>query len=97
MGMTSNIFDPGVLEFLKIHVDVHHSIDPTVPPQGIYFEALGNSEQTGRVLRMKAVAKAAALMRPCVGRIRDHTVLFAWFARFGPRAVKSAIARAGFS
>ena len=40
METTSNIFDLGFLEFLKIHVDVHHSIYPTVPPQGIYFEAL---------------------------------------------------------
>ena len=36
----TTIFDPGFLEFLKIHIDVHHSIYPTVPPQGIYFEAL---------------------------------------------------------
>jgi hypothetical protein len=40
MEAAGNIFDPGFLEFLKIHVDVHHSIYPTVPPQGIYFEAL---------------------------------------------------------
>jgi hypothetical protein len=36
----SSIFDPGFLTFLKTFVDVHHSIYPTVPPQGIYFEAL---------------------------------------------------------
>ena len=37
---TGGIFDPGFLTFLKTFVDVHHSIYPTVPPQGIYFEAL---------------------------------------------------------
>jgi hypothetical protein len=36
----SSVFDAGFLTFLKTFVDVHHSIYPTVPPQGIYFEAL---------------------------------------------------------
>jgi Type II site-specific deoxyribonuclease len=35
-----SIFDAAFLTFLKTYVDVHHSIYPTVPPQGIYFEAL---------------------------------------------------------
>jgi len=35
-----NVFDIAFLTFLKTFVDVHHSIYPTVPPQGIYFEAL---------------------------------------------------------
>jgi len=36
----SSVFDVGFLTFLKTFVDVHHSIYPTAPPQGIYFEAL---------------------------------------------------------
>lgn len=40
MAQSSNIFDPGFLTYLKTFVDVHHSLYPTVPPQGIYFEAL---------------------------------------------------------
>ena len=36
----SSVFDVEFLTFLKTFVDVHHSIYPTVPPQGIYFEAL---------------------------------------------------------
>jgi hypothetical protein len=34
------LFNPGFLLALKSFVDVHHSIYPTTPPQGIYFEAL---------------------------------------------------------
>jgi hypothetical protein len=40
MAQSSDIFDPGFLTYLKAFVDVHHSLYPTVPPQGIYFEAL---------------------------------------------------------
>jgi hypothetical protein len=36
----SNIFEAGFLYFLRISVDLHHQLYPTVPPQGIYFEAL---------------------------------------------------------
>lgn len=36
----SELFDQGFLLALKSFVDVHHSIYPTVPPQGIYFESL---------------------------------------------------------
>ena len=36
----TSIFDTSFLTFLKTFVDVHHSIYPTVPLQGIYFEAL---------------------------------------------------------
>jgi hypothetical protein len=36
---------------------------------------------------MEAVAKAAPLMRLWVGRIRDHPVRFALFARFRPLAM----------
>jgi len=40
-GMDGNsVFDIAFLTFLKTFVDVHHSIYPTVPPQGVYFEAL---------------------------------------------------------
>ena len=34
------LFNPGFLLALKSFVDVHHSIYPVNPPQGIYFEAL---------------------------------------------------------
>jgi hypothetical protein len=34
------IFDRGFLYVLQHSIDIHHSIYPTVPPQGIYFEAL---------------------------------------------------------
>ena len=36
----SGIFTEGFLIAIKAMVGVHHSIYPTVPPQGIYFEAL---------------------------------------------------------
>ena len=36
----SGIFAEGFLIAIKAMVGVHHSIYPTVPPQGIYFEAL---------------------------------------------------------
>jgi hypothetical protein len=36
----STIFGPDFLLALKTFVNMHHSIYPTVPPQGIYFEAL---------------------------------------------------------
>ena len=35
-----SIFEPGFLYFLRISVDLHHQLYPSVPPQGIYFEAL---------------------------------------------------------
>lgn len=34
------IFDEGFLASLEISVKIHHQLYPTVPPQGIYFEAL---------------------------------------------------------
>jgi hypothetical protein len=36
----SGVFDAGFLVALEISVKIHHIIYPTVPPQGIYFEAL---------------------------------------------------------
>lgn len=36
----ATIFGPDFLLALKTFVNMHHSIYPTVPPQGIYFEAL---------------------------------------------------------
>ena len=36
----SGIFEEGFLIAIKTLVNVHHSIYPHVPPQGIYFEAL---------------------------------------------------------
>jgi Type II site-specific deoxyribonuclease len=36
----SGIFDQGFLTVIKTFIDIHHSLYPTVPPQGIYFEAL---------------------------------------------------------
>jgi Type II site-specific deoxyribonuclease len=38
--MDGALFSPDFLLALKAFVDVHHSIYPKVPPQGIYFEAL---------------------------------------------------------
>jgi hypothetical protein len=43
------IFGPDFLLALKTFVNMHHSIYPTVPPQGIYFEAL--VEDTFREIR----------------------------------------------
>jgi hypothetical protein len=37
---TSGIFTQRFLEGLQKLVDHHHFIFPTIPPQGIYFEAL---------------------------------------------------------
>lgn len=34
------IFDPGFLIAIRALVNIHHSIYPELPPQGIYFEAL---------------------------------------------------------
>lgn len=59
----SNIFGPGFLEFLKTFVDVHHSIYPTVPPQGIYFEAL--VERTFRAIHQPlTVVKSGGVNQP---------------------------------
>lgn len=38
--VAEGIFDSGFLIALKSFIDVHHSIYPAVPPQGVYFEAL---------------------------------------------------------
>ena len=38
--MERSIFDRGFLYVLQHSIDIHHSIYPTVPPQGVYFEAL---------------------------------------------------------
>lgn len=64
VGMASaGIFDPGFLTFLKTFVDVHHSIYPTVPPQGIYFEAL--VERTFRAIHKPlTVIKAGGVNQP---------------------------------
>ncbi len=51
------LFNPGFLLALKSFVDVHHSIYPAVPPQGIYFEAL--VERTFR-----AIHKPFAIITP---------------------------------
>ena len=40
MPASSGIFDESFLIAIKTLVNVHHSIYPNVPPQGIYFEAL---------------------------------------------------------
>ncbi len=62
----SGIFGPGFLEFLKTYVDVHHSIYPTVPPQGIYFEAL--VEKTFRAInRPLTVIRAGGTNQPRYG------------------------------
>ena len=37
---SSGVFDEGFLIAIHALVNIHHSIYPTVPPQGIYFEAL---------------------------------------------------------
>lgn len=59
----SGIFDLGFLTFLKTFVDVHHSIYPTVPPQGIYFEAL--VERTFRAIHKPlTVVKAGGVNQP---------------------------------
>jgi hypothetical protein len=59
----NTIFDPGFLTFLNTFVDVHHSIYPTVPPQGIYFEAL--VERTFRAIHKPlTVIKAGGVNRP---------------------------------
>jgi Type II site-specific deoxyribonuclease len=59
----SSMFGPGFLEFLKTYVDVHHSIYPTVPPQGIYFEAL--VEKTFRAINKPlTVIKAGGVNQP---------------------------------
>ena len=36
----SGVFDDGFLIAIRALVNVHHSIYPQIPPQGIYFEAL---------------------------------------------------------
>ena len=36
----SGIFDTGFLLALEVSIKIHHIIYPSVPPQGIYFEAL---------------------------------------------------------
>jgi hypothetical protein len=60
---TRTIFDPGFLTFLKTFVDVRHSIYPTVPPQGIYFEAL--VERTFRAIHKPlTVIKAGGVNQP---------------------------------
>ena len=51
------LFDPGFLLALKSFVDVHHSIYPSVPPQGIYFKSLVERAFT-------AVHKPFALIAP---------------------------------
>ena len=57
------IFDLGFLTFLKTFVDVHHSIYPTVPPQGIYFEAL--VERTFRAIHKPlTVVRAGGVNQP---------------------------------
>jgi hypothetical protein len=40
VGDPEGIFDEGFLASLEISVKIHHQLYPTVPPQGIYFEAL---------------------------------------------------------
>lgn len=52
----TSVFGSAFLTFLKTFVDVHHSIYPTLPPQGIYFEAL--VERTFR-----AIHKPLTVMR----------------------------------
>jgi len=52
-----DLFNPGFLLALKSFVDVHHSIYPTVPPQGIYFEAL--VERTFRAIHKPITVIAA--------------------------------------
>ena len=53
----TKLFDQGFLVALKTFVDVHHSIYPTVPPQGIYFEAL--VERTFRAISKPVTVIAA--------------------------------------
>jgi hypothetical protein len=58
-----DLFNPGFLLALKSFVDVHHSIYPTVPPQGIYFEAL--VERTFRAIHKPVtVITAGGTNRP---------------------------------
>lgn len=58
-----SIFGPGFLTFLKTFVDVHHWIYPTVPPQGIYFEAL--VERTFRAIHKPlTIIKAGGVNQP---------------------------------
>lgn len=40
MPESSGIFDEGFLIAIKTLINVHHSIYASLPPQGIYFEAL---------------------------------------------------------
>ena len=40
MADPSGIFDPGFLVALEVLVKIHHIPYPSLPPQGIYFEAL---------------------------------------------------------
>ena len=40
MAESSGIFDESFLIAIKSHVNIHHSIYPRIPPQGIYFESL---------------------------------------------------------
>jgi hypothetical protein len=40
VGDPEGIFDEGFLASLEISIKIHHQLYPTVPPQGIYFEAL---------------------------------------------------------
>lgn len=52
-----------VFDILKTFVDVHHSIYPTVPPQGIYFEAL--VERTFRAIHKPlTVVRAGGVNQP---------------------------------
>lgn len=60
---SASVFNPSFLEFLKTYVDVHHSIYPTVPPQGIYFEAL--VEKTFRAInRPMTLIKVGGTTQP---------------------------------
>lgn len=68
MSDPAGIFDEGFLASLEISVKIHHQLYPTVPPQGIYFEALVERS-------FKAIKKPYAMIQPSNRNLAGHDLL----------------------
>lgn len=68
MSDPEGIFDEGFLASLEINVKIHHQLYQTVPPQGIYFEALVERS-------FKAIKKPYAMVQASNRNLAGHDLL----------------------
>jgi hypothetical protein len=68
VGDPEGIFEEGFLASLEISVKIHHQLYPTVPPQGIYFEALVERS-------FKAIKKPYSMIQASNRNLPGHDLL----------------------